>query len=148
MNFWYRFERYSGTDWCATLVPVQTLRWYRFADIIIYYIIGRVLFKTQKFEEGIKYFDDAINIWNSKLGESNAGSAEALLYKAKIYAAINKNDEPSKRARICAEKAINILEKIGGWEELINSGYDFLAEMYIKKYPKIADLYLQKIIKR
>jgi len=113
-----------------------------------YYIIGRVLFKTQKFEEGIKYFDDAINIWNSKLGESNAGSAEALLYKAKIYAAINKNDEPSKRARICAEKAINILEKIGGWEELINSGYDFLAKMYIKKYPKIADLYLQKIIKR
>ena len=23
MNFWYRFERYSGTDWCATLVPFR-----------------------------------------------------------------------------------------------------------------------------
>jgi len=30
MNFWYRFERYSGTDWCATLVPVGVLWWYRY----------------------------------------------------------------------------------------------------------------------
>ena len=31
---WYRFVRYSGTDWSATLVPIHPLQWYRFADII------------------------------------------------------------------------------------------------------------------
>ena len=31
---WYRFVRYSGTDWSATLVPIRPLLWYRFADII------------------------------------------------------------------------------------------------------------------
>ena len=33
---WYRFVRYSGTDWSATLVPIHPLQWYRFADIIRY----------------------------------------------------------------------------------------------------------------
>ena len=27
---WYRFVRYSGTDWSATLVPIGAMRWYRF----------------------------------------------------------------------------------------------------------------------
>ena len=27
---WYRFVRYSGTDWSATVVPIGALRWYRF----------------------------------------------------------------------------------------------------------------------
>jgi len=31
---WYRFERYDGTNSNATVVPIQALRWYRFADII------------------------------------------------------------------------------------------------------------------
>ena len=26
---WYRFVRYSGTDWSATLVPIRPLLWYR-----------------------------------------------------------------------------------------------------------------------
>ena len=33
---WYRFVRYSGTDWSATLVPIHPLQWYQFADIINY----------------------------------------------------------------------------------------------------------------
>ena len=32
--FWYRFLRYSGTDWSDTVVPIPPLQWYRFADII------------------------------------------------------------------------------------------------------------------
>ena len=32
---WYRFVRYSGTDWSDALVPIHPLQWYRFADIII-----------------------------------------------------------------------------------------------------------------
>ena len=31
---WYRFVRYSGTDWSDALVPIHPLQWYRFADII------------------------------------------------------------------------------------------------------------------
>lgn len=112
----------------------------------VYYNIGRVLLKTKKFEEGIKFFDEAINIWNSKFGEYNVGSAKALLYKAKIYAAIDNNEEPSKLARICVEKAIKIFEKIGDLDDLMNEGYVFLAEMYKKKYPMIADIYLKRII--
>ena len=26
---WYRFVRYSGTDWSDTLVPIRPLLWYR-----------------------------------------------------------------------------------------------------------------------
>ena len=35
---WYRFVRYSGTDWSDALVPIHPLQWYRFADIINEYI--------------------------------------------------------------------------------------------------------------
>ena len=34
---WYRFVRYSGTDWSDALVPIHPLQWYRFADIIKIY---------------------------------------------------------------------------------------------------------------
>ena len=32
--FWYRLDRYGGTDSSATLVPIQSLRWYRLSDTI------------------------------------------------------------------------------------------------------------------
>ena len=32
--FWYRLDRYVGTDSSATLVPIQSLRWYRLSDTI------------------------------------------------------------------------------------------------------------------
>ena len=35
-SFWYRFKCYDGTDSSDILIPIQTLRWYRFADIIRY----------------------------------------------------------------------------------------------------------------
>ena len=35
---WYRFVRYSGTDWSDALVPIHPLQWYRFADIIKSYV--------------------------------------------------------------------------------------------------------------
>ena len=109
------------------------------------YFIGRALCGMRKDEEGLKYIDDAINIWNNILGEENAGSAEALLFKANVYAEMNNSDEPSKQARIYAEKAIEIYEKIGNWNDKANMGYSFLAGMYEKKYPKIAELYLRKL---
>jgi len=111
----------------------------------VYYFIGRVLCRMHKDEEGLMYIDDAINIWNNNLGEENAGSAEALLFKAKVYAAMENNDEPSKQARIFAEKAIEIYEKLGSLNDKANSGYSFLAAMYEKKYPKIAELYLKRM---
>lgn len=109
------------------------------------FFIGRALCKMHRNEEGMRYIDDAITTWDSILGEENAGSAEALLFKAKIYAEMNTNEEPSKQARICAEKAIEIYEKIGNWNDKANMGYSFLARMYEKKYPKIAELYLRKL---
>ena len=32
--FWYRLDRYGGNDSSATLVPIQSLRWYRLSDTI------------------------------------------------------------------------------------------------------------------
>ena len=111
----------------------------------VYFFIGRALCKMHRNEEGMRYIDDAITTWNSILGEENAGSAEALLFKANVYVEMNANDKPSKQARICAEKAIEIYEKIGNWNDKANMGYSLLARMYEKKYPQIAELYLKKL---
>lgn len=107
--------------------------------------IGRVLCKMQRYDEGLKTLDEAIDIWNGRLGEINISTAETLQLKATVYAKMNKTGEPDKEARILTERAINILEEIGGCEDVINSYYQFLADMYRPKYPKIADVYLEKI---
>ena len=111
---------------------------------LAYFFLGRILCKTHKYEEGLNYINEAITIWNTIYGESNINTAEALLHKAKVYSSMNDSDEPCKQARVFAENGIEILEDIGGQEIKINDGYDFLADMYISKYPKIANLYLKK----